>query len=125
MTGHELLERALTLLNYTDPHGRIDPVTNAALYKRALPLINQIYADVWHIRTAEEFRPLTTLTQSLPLPTPVTENILPYGVAMLLAQTDGDSDNQAVYAALYNQRRGESRTDSDRILDRQPRPHFG
>lgn len=125
MTGHELLEQALTLLNYTDPHGRHDPLTHAALYKRALPLINQIYADVWHIHSNEPFSPLASLSQTIPLPAPITAGVLPYGVAMLLAQTDGDADNQAVYALLYNQRRGEARTVSDRVLDRQPRPHFG
>ncbi len=124
MTGHELLEQALTLLNYSDPRGRHDPITHAALYKRALPLINQIYADVWHIHSHEQFTPLASLSQTILLPSSITAGVLPYGVAMLLAQTDGDADNQAIYSALYNQRRGEARTVSDRVLNRQPYPYF-
>lgn len=124
MLANEVFKQALVLLNYTDPHGNIDAVNNAELYKRALPLLNQIYADLWHIRTGEGFQPLTSLSQVVPLESYVVNNIMPYGVAMLIAQTNGDADNQAIYAALYNQRRSAAQSVSDRITDRLPRAYL-
>ena len=41
---------------------------------------------------------------------------MPYGVAMLMAQTVGDGDNQSLYAALYNRKRA-GMTKSDRRVD--------
>ena len=32
-------------------------------------------------------------------------DVMPYGVAMLLALSEGDGDNQLLYAGLYNRKR--------------------
>ena len=120
MTGNEIFRQALALLNYTDPDGGINAVNNADLHKRALPLINQIYADLWHIATDALFTPLSSLTQEISLESYVVNNIMPYGVAMLIAQTCGDADNQAMYSSLYNQRRPAAQNISHRIEDRMP-----
>lgn len=119
MTGKEIYRQALALLNYSDADG--NATADADLHKRALALVNQIYADLWHISNSGQFHPLTALSNQIDLETQVLTNVMPYGVAMLIAQTDGDADNQALYANLYNQRRPSARSRNDRIEDRQPR----
>jgi len=121
---NEVFKQALVLLNYTDPQGNVDAVNNTELYKRALPLINQIFADLWHVRTSANFEPLVSLSQEIPLASYVVTNIMPYGVAMLIAQTNGDADNQALYAAMYNQRRSSAQSVSEQIVDKMPRVCF-
>lgn len=122
MTGHDVLRQAYVLLNYTDTNGNIHAGNNANLSKRALPIINQIYADLWQPRRiGAVFSLLTSANQVLDLDDYTAINIMPYGVAMMLAQSDGDADNQSVYAELYNRRRGGAVTQSDRIQDRLPK----
>lgn len=122
MTGKEMLNHVLGLLNYTDSAGDINAHSNIILHKRSLGIINQIYADLWQPRgEAVVFKPITSMSQVLDLDAYTVMNIMPYGVAMLLAQTEGDIDNQTVFASLYNQRRPGSVTVSDRIADVMPR----
>ncbi len=124
MTGNEIFRQALSLLSYPNANGSVDAVNDAELHKRALPLVNQIYADLWSIVTDARFEPLASLTQQVPMAPYVLTNVMPYGVAMLIAQTDGDADNQAMYASLYNQKRSSARSGSDRVEDRLPRVFF-
>lgn len=125
MTGTDILRQAYTLLNYTDANGNVNAANNANLSKRALPIINQIYADLWQPRTAgAKFEVLLTMNQALDLDDYTAINIMPYGVAMMLAQSDGDVDNQSVYASLYNQRRAGAVTTTDRIIDKLPRTYL-
>ncbi len=125
MTGTDILRQAYTLLNYTDANGNVNAGNNANLSKRALPIINQIYADLWQPRTdGATFEALTTTHQMLDIDDYTAINIMPYGVAMMLAQSDGDADNQSLYASLYNQRRAGAVTSSNRIVDKMPRTYL-
>lgn len=125
MTGTDILRQAYTLLNYTDANGNVNAANNANLSKRALPIINQIYADLWQPRmVGAKFEVLSTMNQPLDLDDYTAINIMPYGVAMMLAQSDGDMDNQSVYASLYNQRRAGAVTTTDRIIDKLPRTYL-
>ena len=125
MTGTEVLRQAMSLLNYTDTNGNLNAANNANLNKRALPLINQIYADLWEPRNKDSFfTALKSLGEVLDLKDYVCYNILPYGVAMLLAQSDGDADNQTMYAAMYNQRRPAAFSREAHIRDVLPRTYL-
>ena len=104
-TGRDVWERALRLLNYTDGGGRLDGAQYAELFKRALPLVNQIYSDLWFCEREEAFCELTTLEQPLRLSPRCVHDVAPYGVAMLLAQSESDGDSQQLMASLYNQKR--------------------
>lgn len=48
-------------------------------------------------------------------------DILPYGVAMLLAAAHGDGDNQQLFASLYDQKRVSVRSGYERRTDTLPR----
>lgn len=112
-TGQEVFDRAMRLLGYTDIYGQADSLQYADLYKRGLPVVNQIYSDLWWAGHAagrggmrrEVFSELTALEQPLELTPRCIADIAPYGVAMLLAQGMGDGDNQALFASLYGQKR--------------------
>ncbi len=108
-SGNDVLEQALHLLGFLDDRDS-DP-TSPALYRRGLAAVNQIYADLWAIGHGngvvadQPCFPLTALSEPLNLPDRTVADILPYGVAMLMAQAEGDGEAQELYAALYSQKR--------------------
>lgn len=104
-TGEEVKNRALELLNYTDRNGRLDGAMYADVTARALALVNQVYGDLWYGLYDSGFEELPTLTEELRLPARVVNDVMPYGVAMLMAQTIGDADNQSLMTELYNRKR--------------------
>ncbi len=104
-TGEQVKNRALQLLRYTDGQGRLDAQMYTDVTAQALPLVNQIYSDVWYGLYDEGFAELGAITDELPLPERVVNDVMPYGVAMLMAQTLGDADNQSLMAAYYNRKR--------------------
>lgn len=104
-TGEDVKNRALQLLNYTDQNGRLDSTMYTDIAARALAVVNQIYGDLWYAVRDRGFLPLATITDELTLPEQVINDVMPYGVAMLLAQSIGDADNQSMMADLYNRKR--------------------
>ena len=116
MTGAQVLKTALQLLNYTDQNGQVNSANSQEYFGRGLAVINQIYADLWNMRdTNGVFVPLSDINQNIALDEDVCRNAMVYGVAMLMAQSVGDGDNQAMYASLYNKRRTYNATSSRRI----------
>ena len=103
MTVRDVIRRVLALLGHTDPLAGDVPGGND-LYRRVLPLVHQIAAELWY-RDHTEPPPALELHSELPLSPVLVQTVLPYGVAMLLAQADGDVDNQTLYASLYDARR--------------------
>ncbi len=104
-SGQDVLEQALRLLNYTDIYGQVDGQQHMELYKRGLAAVNQIYSDLWFSSQKDPFFPLLSLKEPLLLPARQVVDVMPFGVAMLLALSEGDGDNQQLYAALYNRKR--------------------
>ena len=98
-------DRALTLLNYTDQNGRLDQTMYADVSARSLALINQIYAELWYSLRPCGFEELPSLSDEIHLPERVINDCMAFGVAMLMAQTIGDADNQSLMTDLYNQKR--------------------
>lgn len=117
MTGNDCLRQAMSLLNYTDTRVDGGVPGGAGVYRHALAYVNQITADLWYIEHDTPFAPLTGLGESLPLSDAAAQTVLPYGVAMLLAQAAGDADNQTLYAGMYDQRRSAARRSDGHILD--------
>lgn len=121
-TGTDLFCRAMALLHYADSDSEAGAGENAALLGRCLPLINQVYAELWYaVKPDEAFVPLTAPDQTVALPARVRETVMPYGVAMLLAQGEGDGNNQALFASLYNGRRASLCTEAERRCDVLPK----
>ena len=111
MNGMSLFEKAMEMLGYASAEGisgRED------ILKKALTVINNIYAELYYA-----FVPLANINDTLNLPTRVLNDIAPYGVAMYLAQSEGDADNQSLYANIYNQKKVRGKR-IGRIKDHQP-----
>ena len=105
-TGREVFDRAMSLLGYTDKDGNVDRLRDADLYKKALLLVEQIYTDMFFCETPNsEFSALGGLDEEIPLSRRCVNDIMPYGVAMLLAGLAGDASAQSVFSAIYNQKR--------------------
>lgn len=104
-TGEQVKNRAMVLLNYTDQNGRLDGAMYADITARSLGIVNQVYAELWYARHGRGFEELGALTEEVHLPERIVNEVMPYGVAMLLAQSIGDADNQSLMAELYNQKR--------------------
>ncbi|MBQ9964059.1 MAG: hypothetical protein IJP14_02955 [Clostridia bacterium] len=121
MTGQDVLRRALQLLGYTDSFGEPDGRNHAEVYKRALAVTEQLVCELCVQTGATLPAPLRSLREELPLPPHIVRGVLPYGVAMHLAAAEGDGDNQALFAALYDQKRTAMQRHLEHRTDRLPR----
>lgn len=120
MTGEQVFERALVLINYTGPNGEVSRRQNTELYKRAVPVLNQVLADVQHV-SGGEFVQIEDIDQELPVSDDVAMRVMPYGVAMFVAQSEGDGDNQQLMAQQFNALRGSVPRESGKRQDVLPR----
>lgn len=118
MTGQEVIQQAMTLLGYEAEVGGLPGGESPG--RRALTVVNTVAADAWYDAHEEPYTPLSTLAQALPFSDAVARTVLPYGVAMLLAQLQGDVDNQTLFATLYDQRRSRVGGRQRRIVDAWP-----
>ena len=104
-TGQEVLTRALQLLGYTDSIGGSSSLQDAELTKRGTTAVLQIYNDLQRIeRQTFDAEPFN-MGKELQLSPVSVNDVMPYGVAMLIAQGDGNGDAQSMFADLYNQKR--------------------
>ena len=121
MTGEELLRQALYLLNYTNNRGEIDTRNSEELIRRGVPIINAVLADVLPI-AGEPVSAIGTLEDTLPVAEDTAVRVMVYGVAMWLAQSEADGDNQQLMASIYSQKRNAIRRSSGRVADVLPVP---
>ena len=104
MTGYEVVEQALILLNYTTPVGDTDNGLNAEHLRRGLPILNTVLADLLTV-AGQDVQRLADLESEVPLDEHVALLAAVPGVAMYLAQGEGDGDSYNRWAQEYNQRR--------------------
>ncbi len=124
MTGRDVLTKAMEMMNYTDTDGAVSNNAPSGVMRRGLSLVNQIYSDLWFIENdgveGVLFSPLTSLSGNLVLTDRAAADVMPYGVAMLLAQSEGDGDNQQLFANLYNRKRTSVNAPVSAIVDMLP-----
>ena len=111
MNGREILKQALLLLGYTNSYGEVDAQGDAELFKRGTAVVQQIFDDLQRAEHPLQFiqKPVTMDSPIEGLSMEAVRDIMPYGVAMLMAQSEGDGDNQALFADLYNRKRSSAR----------------
>ena len=114
MNGNQILQRALTLMGYTDQNGDIDSEAARSANRHVLAAVRQIYSELSY---ASGTAPATITDMSMPLPLSrrLLDEVMPYGVAMLLAIAEGDTNTEAAFALIYNRKRGLLTTTEQRI----------
>lgn len=105
-TGNDVFRRAMSLLGYTGADGAVNGAQSAELFRRGLNIVNQVMADIWPLERKElHISRFPTSTTIFPLSQHAVESAILYGVAMFLAQSEGDGENQQFYSSLYQQKR--------------------
>ena len=112
MTGIEMMNKALSLLGYPNA----DRFTS-----RAITVMNAVYSDLFYIHGNSGFVPLNRLSDEIELPERALNDIMPYGVAKLFAESENDGDNQQLYATIFNQKRN-ALSHNDSVKDVIPFP---
>ena len=115
MTGNDIYLIVASLLGFNDALGDAHPDT--ALRERTLVALNQIGADLCGMP------PVKSLNDKIDLSSAFSE-ALPYGVAMLLSLTDGDSEKNGIFASLYNSKRAAVKSENTNIYDVLPKAVF-
>lgn len=104
-TGNEVFRRAMSLLGYTGADGDVNGAQSAELFRRGLNIVNQVMADIWPLERKDAYIPLANINDAIPLSQYAVESAMLYGVAMFLAQSEGDGTNQQLYSGLYQRKR--------------------
>lgn len=122
MTGQQMFDKAMTLLGYVGSHNEISGKDE--LLTRGLMFINQIYSDLHYSCDIIDFVPLSNINDEINLSKRILYDVMPYGVAMFLAQAEGDGDNQQMFSSLYNQKRGSVKAVPNTIIDTMPNIYY-
>mgnify|MGYP001372027051 CR=1 FL=1 len=105
-TGKDVIERALFLLGYTNASGGFDNIRDAAPLKRGVAAVIQSYEDLKRIdRMGDSLAILNSMNEEIRLSPETVSDVMPYGVAMLIAQNEGDWDSQALFSSIYSRKR--------------------
>lgn len=119
MTVNECTDKVLRLLGYVNNLG---VVNDSELRSKIIEQINLVYADLWYsCKTDEEFKKVENPDDEINLPEIVLNDCFLYGVAQMVAAAEGDSDNQAYFGQIYNQKRNRC-NHIDTIIDTLPHP---
>lgn len=125
-TASVLFNNALKLLGYSDCDGNIE-MTNR-LRNRAIVTVNLVYGDLWNIcnqsngeKFSDEFKPIISLADEIKLPRKVINEAFLYGIAMHIARSENDGDQQQLFAMLYNAKRA-SLSKYDKVKNILPYP---
>lgn len=107
MTGKDVYERAIASLGYTD---------SQVFKNRAVVVINQIYDILENLVGGVEYKPITSLGDTINLPERIVSNAMVYGVAERLALGEGDGELQQYFARVFDTAKGRINT-IDSIVD--------
>lgn len=129
VTGRDVFNRALRLIGVTNTDGAVDRNRDGDLFKGALETVNQIYSDLFFIENPNGyFEPISSLEEDLltyengeqKLSRRCVNDVMPYGVAMLIAQNTGDNTMQAIMSITYTEKRASCVKRTRTITDTMP-----
>ena len=103
MKASEILNNTLKMLGYSDADG--NPELTSRIRNQAVVAVNLVYADLWKMFNKETFTPIKSLDEKIELPPQATNECFLYGLAMHIARSENDGDQQQLYAMLYNSKR--------------------
>ena len=115
MTGNDLYKRTLGLLGYLNSNTVLANKDN--LLKRATDIINQICFDL-KLKTISELENTIVATSE-------RLDALCYGVAMLLAVSEGETEKNKLFAQIYNAKRAAVLCETQSVEDKLPSVSYG
>ena len=98
MTAQKIIDKSAKMIGYS---GACD----ARLQAVALNALNRIYAELFFLENSENFREIKDLSQKINLKERILYDVMPYGVASVIASSLGDSENANYFATIYNLKR--------------------
>ncbi len=99
MIAQMILNEALVRLGYIENDGSPKAEEYSVV---GLSAINQICSELHYAENENDFTPIASLADEVSINTRYVREILPNGVAMLVAQSEGDSEQQRFFAERYN-----------------------
>lgn len=106
MTGRNIFDRAIALLGYNSSGVSFN---DSVLIARCDSIINAVYNDLANelkqSGVIDEILPLESMNEPILLPKAVLNDCFLFGVAMWIAQSENDGDNQKFFAGLYEYKR--------------------
>ena len=118
MKAITLLNDALKMLGYSDSDGNAE--LTQRLRNRAVVTVNLVYGDLWRIFNSESFKPLKSMDDEVALPEKALGDVFLYGLAMHIARSENDGDQQQFFTMLYNAKRA-GLTQYDKVKNTVPR----
>jgi len=114
MTGRYVIDRALSMLGLSDEVGN---TSDERFQKAAQTAFETVCIDLWFLHEPDRVLPdqFDVNEEITFFPVRVTADVMPYGVAAFVAQTIGDANAAAFFAAQYNAKR--KRIGSGRIKE--------
>ena len=103
MKAKEILNNTLKMLGYSDSDGNVE-LTNR-IRNGAVVTINLVYGDLHRAVGSGEFEGIKSLDEEIKLPQKALGDVFMYGIAMHIARSENDGDQQQYYTMLYNSRR--------------------
>ena len=119
MKAITLLNNTLKILGYSDSDGNVE--LSARIRKNAIVTINLVYNDLHRAVGSGEFEPITSLDDEIKLPQKALGDVFMYGLAMHIARSENDGDQQQYYTMLYNAKRA-GLTTYDKVKNTWQRP---
>lgn len=85
-------------------------ISDERIQSSALSAFNRIYAELFFSSNKEDFREVKNFNEDIEIDERTAHDVMPYGVASLMASALGDSENQAFFSDLYNLKRKKQKT---------------
>ena len=121
MTVQDLLNNVYRKLGYTDSNGEITGY--GRITAKELQAVNDIYSELWYIenKCSQGFIPAIDYSDTINLSERTLNEIMPFGVAMTLARSESDGDQQSYFSYLYNSKKN-LLTRSEKVKNKIPTP---
>lgn len=98
MRADKIVERAALMLG-------LKGLEDERIQAHALTALNRIYAEMHFLESEGEFLEISELSQPVNISQRLFYDVMPYGVASLLASAMGDTANQNYFGEIYNLKR--------------------
>lgn len=103
MKAKELLNSTLKMIGYSDSDGNVE--LTSRIRNSAIVTVNLVYSDLHRAVGSGEFEGIKSLDDEIKLPQKALGDVFMYGIAMHIARSENDGDQQQYYTMLYNARR--------------------